>query len=72
MPEHDFIDVSGGDTGVGQRVGLDTHHEALDGFGIELAERRVGPSDDVGGHGFSPRFRQTDQAANLPPNSSSM
>src|SRR2546430_17618372 len=54
MPEHDFVDVFGGDAGVGQRIGRDLDYEALDGFRVELAERRVRPSDDAGCHGRSP------------------
>ncbi len=54
MPEHDFIDVAGGNAGIGQRLGRDLHHEALDGFGVEFSERRVRPSDDAGCHGRSP------------------
>jgi hypothetical protein len=54
MPEHDLVDVAGGNAGIGQRIDGDLHHEALDGLGIELAERRVRPSDDAGCHGGSP------------------
>ena len=41
MPEHDLIDIAGGNAGVGQRVDRDLHHEALDRLGIEPAEWRV-------------------------------
>src|SRR5713101_3739972 len=51
MPEHDFIDVRGRDTGISERVDGDADHKTLDGLGIELAERRVRPSDDAGCHG---------------------
>ena len=30
----------------------DAGDEAFDGFGVELAERRMRPSDDAGGHGL--------------------
>ena len=56
MPEHDLVDVFGGYAGVGQRIGRHLHHEALDGFRVELAEWRVRPSDDAGCHGRSPYF----------------
>src|SRR5450759_2512923 len=54
MPEHDFIDIGSRNAGVGERVDGDADHEALDGLGIELAERRVRPSNDTGCHGVLP------------------
>src|ERR1700682_4684954 len=54
MPEHDLVDIAGGNTGVRQRFVGDADDEALDRLGIELAERRVRPSDDAGCHGCSP------------------
>ena len=54
MPEHDLIDVAGGDAGISQRLVGDLDDEALDGLGIELSERRVRPSNDAGCHGRSP------------------
>ena len=54
MPEHDLVDIGGGNAGVRQRFVGDADHEALDGLGIELAERRMRPSDDAGCHGRSP------------------
>src|SRR6266571_8352241 len=54
MSEHDFIDIGSGNAGIGECVGSDPDHQALDGLGIELAERRVRPSDDAGCHGHSP------------------
>ena len=56
MAEHDLVDVCGGNAGIGQRIGRNLDHEALDGFGVELAEWRVRPSDDAGCHGRSPCF----------------
>ena len=38
MPEHDLIDVGGGNAGVGQRLVRDADHQALDRLGIELAK----------------------------------
>ena len=56
MAEHDLVDVCGGNAGIGQRIGRNLDHEALDGFRVELAEWRVRPSDDAGCHGRSPCF----------------
>ena len=64
MAEHDLVDVCGGNAGIGQRIGRDLDHEALDGFGVELAEWRVRPSDDAGCHGRSPCFG-SDRVCNL-------
>ena len=47
MSEHDFVDVGGRDAGIGERAGRDAHDQALDGFALELSERRMGPSDDA-------------------------
>src|SRR5439155_11364186 len=49
-----LIDVGSRNAGVSQRVVRDADYETLDGFGIELAERRVRPSDDAGCHGGAP------------------
>ena len=54
MAEHDLVDVGGRDAGIGQRLVGDPDDEAFDGLGVELAERRMRPSDDAGGHGRSP------------------
>src|SRR6202171_5597674 len=54
MPEHDLVDIAGGNTGVSERLVGDADHQALHGLGIELAERRMRPSDDAGCHGCSP------------------
>ena len=51
MPEHDLVDIGGRDAGIGERIGRHPHDQALDGFAFELAERRMRPSDDAGGHG---------------------
>jgi hypothetical protein len=51
MAEQDLVDVLGRDPGVGQRLIGDPDDKALHGLCIELAERRVGPTDDAGGHG---------------------
>ena len=50
MAEHDLVDVLGRDAGVGQRLARDPHNQAFDSLTGELAERRMGPSDDAGGH----------------------
>jgi hypothetical protein len=60
MPKHDLIDIRCRNTGIGQRVGGDPDHQALDGLGIEFTERRVRPSDDAGCHGRSPCCRWPD------------
>src|SRR5450631_2429325 len=54
MPEHDLVDIAGGNAGIRQRLVGNLHHEAFDGFGIELAEWRVRPTDDAGCHDRSP------------------
>ena len=50
MPEHDLVDIGGRNAGIGKRLVRDLDHEAFDGLGIELAERRMRPSDDAGCH----------------------
>ncbi len=50
MAEQDLVDVPGLDPGMLQRLGRDAHDQALDRFRIVLAEGRVGPADDGGGH----------------------
>src|ERR1700676_1493230 len=57
MPQHDLVDIGGRNAGIGDGVGGDPDDEALDGFGVELTERRVRPSDDAGCHGRSPCCR---------------
>ena len=42
---------AGLDAGVLQRLVGDPDDQALDGLVVELAEGRVGPADDAGGHG---------------------
>jgi hypothetical protein len=54
MPEHDLVDIACGNAGVRQRFGRHLDHEAFNGFGVELAEWRMRPSDDAGCHGRSP------------------
>src|SRR6185437_7626753 len=54
MAEHDLVDIAGRNAGIRQRLIGDADDEALDGLGVELAERRVRPSNDAGGHGHSP------------------
>src|ERR1700719_2201854 len=54
MPEQDLVDIAGGNAGIRERLVGDADHQALHGFGVELAERRMRPSDDAGCHGRSP------------------
>src|SRR6202163_3372477 len=54
MPEYDLVDIGSRNPGVGQRIGRDLDHKALDGLGVELAEWRMRPSHDAGCHGRSP------------------
>ena len=54
MPKHDLIDIGGGNAGVREGLVGNPDHEAFDGFGVELAERRMRPSDDAGCHGCLP------------------
>ena len=42
------------DAGIGQRIGRDADDEAFHRLCVELAKRRVRPSDDAGCHGCSP------------------
>jgi len=39
---------------ISERIDGDADHKTLDGLGIELAERRVRPSDHAGCHGVLP------------------
>jgi hypothetical protein len=50
MPEQDLVDIGGANAGIRDRLVRDLDYKALDGFGIEFAERRVRPSDDAGCH----------------------
>src|SRR5439155_3264178 len=50
MPEHDLVDIGSRNAGVGERLVGNLDNEALDGFGIELSEWRMRPSDDAGCH----------------------
>src|SRR5882762_4797901 len=54
MPEHDLVDIACGNTGIGECFGRHLHHQALDGFRVELPEWRMRPSHDAGYHGRSP------------------
>ena len=64
MPEHDFVDILGGDAGVLERVAGHLHDQALDRLVLKLAEGTVGPTDDGCGHNCSPcaDLRQTPHA----------
>ena len=50
VAEHDLVDVARRNAGIGQRVVGHAHDQALDGLAGKLAEGRVGPADDAGGH----------------------
>ena len=50
MAEHDLVDVACRNCGIRERVVRHAHDQALDGFAGKLAEGRVGPADDTGGH----------------------
>ena len=50
VAEDDFVDVFRRNRGVGERLGCDPHDQALDRLAGELAERRMRPSHDAGGH----------------------
>jgi hypothetical protein len=63
MAEHDFVDIFRRNRGVRQRFGGHLHDEALDRFTGKLAEGRMRPTHDAGGHGSSqipamPNFRR--------------
>ena len=57
MAEHDFVDVAGGDPGIGERLGRHPHDQALDRLALETAEGGVGPANDASGHGGLLLFR---------------
>src|SRR5665213_2146721 len=50
MPEHDLVDVLGGNARVGQRLAGNTHDQAFNALTIKLTERGVSPADDCRGH----------------------
>ena len=50
MAEHHLVHILRSDPGMLQRLVGDADDQALDGLGIELAEGRVRPADDTGGH----------------------
>src|SRR6476659_4927291 len=51
MPEHDLVDIRGGDPGIGKRLGRHPHDQALDGLTLETPEGGVCPANDASGHG---------------------
>src|SRR5204862_2131727 len=51
MPEYDLVDVFRLYAGIGERLPGDANDQTLDGFAFELAEWRMGPSDDAGSNG---------------------
>ncbi len=55
--EINLVDVGGRDAGILQRVARDADDERFDILALELAEFRMGPSDDAGGHARPPSQR---------------
>ena len=55
VAEQDLVDVAGRDAGIGERFGRHLDDQAFDGFAVKLAERRMRPADDAGGHDRSLR-----------------
>ena len=51
MAQHDFIDVFGGNRGIGERIAGNAHDEALNGLAAEFAEWTMRPANDARGHG---------------------
>src|SRR5438034_1085527 len=51
MAEHDLVDVARRDAGVAERLGRNSHDQALDRLALEPAEGRVRPSNDASRHG---------------------
>ena len=51
MPEHDLVDIGGGNPGVGERLLGDAHDQALDRLALEPAEGRMSPANDASRHG---------------------
>src|SRR5690242_19485615 len=51
MPEHDLVDIRGGNPGIGERLGRDPDDQALDGLALEAPEGGVSPANDASGHG---------------------
>ncbi len=57
VAEHDFVHIARLDAGVRQRFARHLDDQAFDGLAAELAERRMCPTHDAGGHAgslFSP------------------
>ena len=50
MAEHDLVDITGLDAGMGNRLAGHPHDHALDGLGIVLAEGHMGPAHNGRGH----------------------
>src|SRR5215469_6790853 len=53
VAEDDFIDVFGGNRGIGERIAGNAHDKALNGFTAEFAEWAMRPAYDARGHGVS-------------------
>jgi hypothetical protein len=51
MPEHDLVDIGGGNPGIGERLLGNAHNQALDRLALEPAEGCVSPTHDASGHG---------------------
>src|SRR3546814_5821325 len=54
VADEDLVDLVGADAGVLERLQGDASDEGFDIVVLVLAERRVAPADDAGGHADSP------------------
>ena len=50
MAEHDFVDVGGGDPGIGERLRRHPHDQTLERLALEAAKGGVGPANDASSH----------------------
>src|SRR6185437_12575270 len=50
VPEHDLVDILGANPRVRKGSAGDPYNQALNGLAGKLTERRMGPTDDTGGH----------------------
>src|SRR5258706_14057138 len=50
MPEHDLVDIAGGDPSIGERLGRDPHDQTLDRLSLEATKGGVSPANNASGH----------------------
>src|SRR5216683_1441706 len=50
MAEHDLVDITGRDAGVGECPARHAHDQALDRLPFEATERGMGPTNNASGH----------------------